>query len=169
MPGHPQLLTVTTAPMYWQILLNKVYNLTNVIWSLEPATLKLTKWHWPIHARKHVAPGTLHEHCKHYQFLGPSCLCPLLQQVSEDLVFTEVAIYMPVFGRYAREYIAECANGRCGYIGQSPSVLKNAVSVYSGPVPLQRLYQVVGIPVRMFPPRGKLGGFSRAQSTYHIL
>ncbi|KAF8229711.1 hypothetical protein L208DRAFT_1285273 [Tricholoma matsutake] len=110
MPGHPQPLTVTTAPTYWQILLNKVYNSTNVVWSLEPATLKLTKWHLPTHARKRIAPGALCEHCKHYQFLGPSCLCPLLQQVSEDPVFTEVAIYIPVFGCYAREYVAECAN-----------------------------------------------------------
>ncbi|KAF8235833.1 hypothetical protein L208DRAFT_1254779 [Tricholoma matsutake] len=169
MPGHPQSLMVTTAPMYQQILLNKVYNLTNIIWSLEPATLKLTKWHWPIHARKCIALGALCEHHEHYQFFGPSCLCPLLQQVSEDLVFTEAAIYILVFGRYAGEYIAKCANGRCGYIGQSPSILKNAVSVYSGPVPLQRLYQVVGISAWTFPPRGKLGGFSRAQSTYHIL
>ncbi|KAF8241064.1 hypothetical protein L208DRAFT_1463692, partial [Tricholoma matsutake] len=145
-------LTVTTALTYRQILLNKVYNLTNVIWSLEPATLKLTKWHWPIHARKHVAPGTLHEHHEHYQFLGPSCLCPLLQQVSEDPVFTEAAIYILVFGRYTGEYVAKCANSRCRYIGQSPSILKNAVSVYSGPVPLQRLYQVVGTPVWTFPP-----------------
>ncbi|KAF8226157.1 hypothetical protein L208DRAFT_1303314 [Tricholoma matsutake] len=103
MPRHPQLLTVTTALMYWQILLNKVYNSTNVVWSLKPATLKLTKWHWPIHARKRIAPGALCEHCEHYQFLGPSCLCPLLQQVSEDPVFTEAAIYIPVFGCYAGE------------------------------------------------------------------
>ncbi|KAF8234352.1 hypothetical protein L208DRAFT_1550076 [Tricholoma matsutake] len=169
MPGHPQPLTVTTALTYRQILLNKVYNSTNVIWSLEPATLKLTKWHWPIHARKCVVPGALHEHHEHYQFLGPSCLCPLLQQVSKAPVFTEAAIYILVFGRYAGEYIAECANGRCRYIGQSPSILKNAVSIYSGPVPLQRLYQVVGIPAWTFPPQGKLGGFSRAPSTYHIL
>ncbi|KAF8232936.1 hypothetical protein L208DRAFT_1559400, partial [Tricholoma matsutake] len=98
LPRHPQQLTVTTAPMYQQILLNKVYNSMNVVWSLEPATLKLTKWHWPIHARKHVALGALREHCEHYQFLGPSCLCLLLQQVSKDLVFTEGAIYIPVFG-----------------------------------------------------------------------
>ncbi|KAF8220486.1 hypothetical protein L208DRAFT_1540547, partial [Tricholoma matsutake] len=108
--GHPQPLTVTTAPMYWQILLNKVYNLMNVIWSLEPATLQLTKWHWPIHARKHVVLGTLCEHHEHYQFLGPSYLCLLLQQVSKDLVFTEVAIYIPVFGCYTREYVAKCAS-----------------------------------------------------------
>ena len=46
MPGHPQPLTVTTVPTYRQILLNKVYNATNVIWSLDSATLELTKWHW---------------------------------------------------------------------------------------------------------------------------
>jgi hypothetical protein len=77
-------------------------------------------------------------------------------------------MYIPVFGRYAGEYVAECANSRCGYLGQSLSLLKKAVSVYSGPVPLQRIYQAANIPARAFPPRGKLGGFSRTQ-TYRML
>ncbi|KAF8221850.1 hypothetical protein L208DRAFT_1325759 [Tricholoma matsutake] len=110
MPGNPQPLTVPTAPMYQQILLNKVYNSTNVIWSLEPATLKLIKWHLCVAWNLAAASLMCWVHCEHYQFLGPSCLCPLLQQVSKDPVFTEVAIYILVFGHYAREYIAKCAN-----------------------------------------------------------
>ncbi|KAF8239324.1 hypothetical protein L208DRAFT_1237786 [Tricholoma matsutake] len=169
MPGHPQPLMATTIPTYRQILLSKVYNSTNVVWSLDPAILKLTKWHWPVHARKRVVPSALCDYREHYQFLGPSCLCPLLQRVSEEPAFTEAAIYILVFGRYAGEYIAECANSRCGYLGQSSSLPRNAAGVHSRPVPLQRVYQVDGIPVRTFPPRGKLGGFPGAQSAYCML
>ena len=106
-----------------------------------------------------MLPSALREYREHHQFLGPSCLCPLFQQVSEEPVFTEAAIYIPVFGRYAGEYVAECASSQCGYLGQPPSLPKKTVSAYSGPVPLQRVYQVVNIPARAFPPRGKLGGF----------
>jgi hypothetical protein len=56
MPGHPQPLTMTTILTYQQILLNKVYNLMNVIWSLDSATLKLTKWHWCVAWNLAAAP-----------------------------------------------------------------------------------------------------------------
>ena len=46
MPGHPQPLTVTAVPTYRQLLLYKIYGSTNVVWSLHPVTLKLTKWFW---------------------------------------------------------------------------------------------------------------------------
>jgi len=142
MPGHPQPLMVTTVPTYRQILLNRVYNSTDVVWSLDPATLKLIKWHWcvawnlaaaplivvqrPVHARKRVVPSALRDYREYYQFLGPSCLCPLLQRVSEEPAFTEAAIYIPVFGRFAGEYVAECANSRCGYLGQSPPLTESS-------------------------------------------
>jgi hypothetical protein len=101
-------------------------------------------------------PSALRDYRERYQFLGPSCLCPLLQPLSEEPAFKEVAIYIPVFGRYAGEYVAECANSRCGYLGQLSSLLRNAARAHSRPVPLQRVYQTAGIPVRTFPPRGKL-------------
>jgi hypothetical protein len=116
-----------------------------------------------------VAPSALCEYREHHQFLGPSCLCPLLQRLIEEPVFTEAAIYIPVFGRYAGEYVAECASSRCGYLGQPPSLPKKAVRAYSAPVPLQRVYQEANIPARAFPPRGKLEGFPWAQSTYHLM
>ena len=64
-----------------------------------------------------VPPCDLRGHRDHHQFLGPSCLCPLLQPLSEEPVFKETAIYIPVFGRYAGEHVAECTESRCGYIG----------------------------------------------------
>ena len=66
----------------------------------------------------------LHNYRKTHQFLGPCCLCSLLTPLREDSHFTEAAIYVPVFGRYAGEYVAECARSHCGYLGQLSSWLK---------------------------------------------
>jgi hypothetical protein len=37
--------------------------------------------------------------------------------LSEESQFTEAAIYIPIFGCYTGEYVAECAKSRCGYLG----------------------------------------------------
>jgi hypothetical protein len=37
--------------------------------------------------------------------------------ITGEFHFTEAAIYVPVFGRYTGEYVAECAKSRCGYLG----------------------------------------------------
>ena len=49
--------------------------------------------------KKCVEPQALRQHRKEHQFLGPRCLCPLLQWLSEELAFMEAAIhvYIPVF------------------------------------------------------------------------
>jgi len=72
-----------------------------------------------------MSPAGLRKYCEICQYLGPGCLCPLLELFSEEPVFTEAAIYLTTFGRYEGEYVAECARGHCGYLGQSPfSLLK---------------------------------------------
>lgn len=67
---------------------------------------------------RRIHPADLRDYRREHQFLGPGCLCPLLQNLSEEPDFTEAAIYIPVFGRYGGEYVAACANNRCGYVGQ---------------------------------------------------
>ena len=74
----------------------------------------------PSDGKKCVEPRALHQHRKERQFLGPCCLCPLSQKLSDEPAFIEAAIYIPVFGRFGGEYVAECAESRCGYLGQSP-------------------------------------------------
>ena len=78
---------------------------------------KFHSLHRPVIGNRLVPPCDLRDHRDLHQFLGPSCLCPLLQPLGEEPVFQEAAIYMPVFGRYAGEHIAECTESRCGYIG----------------------------------------------------
>jgi hypothetical protein len=65
-----------------------------------------------------VAPDALRSYRETHAFLGPCCLCPLVgTQRGIELRFVEAAIYIPVFGRYAGEYVAECAKSECGYLG----------------------------------------------------
>lgn len=76
-------------------------------------------FHRPVNGRQLVPPSALRDHRDHHQFLSPSCLCLLIQSLSEEPVFKEAAIYIPVFGPFAGEHVAECVESRCGYLGQS--------------------------------------------------
>jgi hypothetical protein len=80
--------------------------------------------HRPTDQRKRVVPRALRKYCEEHQFLGPCCLCPLVRGAGEGPVFKEAAIYMPVFGRFKGEHVAECAKSECGYLGQSPFLLR---------------------------------------------
>ena len=37
--------------------------------------------------------------------------------LSEESPFTEAAVYVPLYGRFAGEFVAECATSQCGYVG----------------------------------------------------
>ena len=82
--------------------------------------------HRPVEGNKRVPPRQLNKYreCHRDRFLGPCCLCPLLAQVGEERDYTEAIIELTVFGRFKGEYVAECAERQCGYIGESPYSLK---------------------------------------------
>jgi hypothetical protein len=72
----------------------------------------------PVEGEKRVTPDALRSYRNTQKFLGPCCLCPLLgtgRGIEHQLV--EAAIHIPVLGRYAGEYVAECVKSRCGYLG----------------------------------------------------
>ena len=72
----------------------------------------------PVEGERRVPPDALRGYRETHEFLGPCCLCPLLgTQRGIEHRFVEAAIHIPVFGRYAGEYVAECAKSRCGYLG----------------------------------------------------
>jgi hypothetical protein len=129
-------LNQLTMPTYREILLDQVYRSVNCVKSFNLATSKLTVHYWygvalafhpmprssscrPVHKGKRVTPGELALYRETHQFLGPGCLCPLLGPVSKRPTFIEAAIYIPVFGRYKGEYVAECAKSQCGFIGKA--------------------------------------------------
>ena len=104
-----------------------------------------------------MAPDAFHAYRESHDFLGPCCLCPLFVPLSEEPRFTEAAIYMPIFGRCAGEYVAGCAKSRCGYVGQSPFPPKRESKLfmyYYLPVLLERIYPKIGVPVKTYPLRG---------------
>lgn len=68
----------------------------------------------PIKGEERLRPDELRDYRKTHEFLGPCCLCPMKDS---KLCFAEAAIHMPVIGRYAGEYVAECSKSQCGYLG----------------------------------------------------
>ena len=42
-----------------------------------------------------------------------------MELLSEELAFTEAAIYITMIGLYQGEYVTECAKSQCRYLGQS--------------------------------------------------
>jgi hypothetical protein len=72
----------------------------------------------PLNGQGQVTPSLLQEHCRSHRFLGPCCLCPLFE-LEGQAIFAEAAMYVATSGPFSREYIAQCAKGECGYLGQS--------------------------------------------------
>ena len=67
-----------------------------------------------------VTPSDLDNHRLSHRFLGPCCICPAIN--NEHVAFTETAITVVLFGRRAGQYVARCATGGCGYLGESLTV-----------------------------------------------
>jgi hypothetical protein len=100
-----------------------------------------------------VSPDKWRDYRENHEFLNPSCLCALFQPQGEVLCYTEAAIYLPVCGRYKGEWVAECAKGRCGYLGKSLFPPRMRVLTPRRLVPLERLYKKLGLPVKNYPRR----------------
>jgi hypothetical protein len=109
----------------------------------------------PVSGGVRIPPSGLRHYRATHQYLGPGCLCPLLEPLSQEPAFTEAAIYLTTNGRYQGEYVAECAKSRCGYLGQSRfPLLKQALNLHHHPVPLERMYPMRGVPVKEYLLRG---------------
>jgi hypothetical protein len=141
MPGNPQQLIFTAFLPARQTLLDKISNETNNVMSFDLAMLKSVTHEWyvttapsrltprclypclhrPVRERACVTPEGLCQYREANQYLGPGCLCPLFEWISNGLAFTEAAIYVTAAEPYKGEYVAGCAKSRCGYLGKSPS------------------------------------------------
>ena len=83
---------------------------------------------------KRVTPDMWLEYRMRHKFQGTHCLCPLLR-TTDELPFTEAKILLKDSGDYIREYVAECPNGRCEYLGQYSVLFQDKESVVlKGPV-----------------------------------
>ena|SRR5271170_3587759 len=85
------------------------------LWSI----IYITQLNRPLNARgERIPPSDLSDHRSSHRFLGPCCICPLLRPAVQGCTFVEAAIFMATHGRLAGQYLAVCARGRCGYIGE---------------------------------------------------
>jgi hypothetical protein len=67
---------------------------------------------------KRVTPDKWLEYRTRHKFQGLHCLCPLLGTTDDEPPFTEAKVLLKDSGDHIGEYVAECPNGRCGYLGQ---------------------------------------------------
>lgn len=128
-----QTLRFPVVPTLRQRLLAEVYRSTDRVLTFDSKRLSLVTYHWyarltiarcyfhylnrPVYEGERVRPDGLRNHRETHQFLGPCCICPLLKPLSIEPRFKEAAIYMPLMGLYKGEYVAECVESRCGYLG----------------------------------------------------
>ena len=71
----------------------------------------------PCANEERIRPSELQDHRVTHRVLGPCCLCPMVHASQPD--FVEAAIYVLPVGPFSGQYVASCAQDRCGYFGES--------------------------------------------------
>lgn len=71
-------------------------------------------------AGRRVTPSELSDHRVTHDFLGPCCLCAVPTDEEGGVNrFVETLMYMSTSpGDYQGEYVARCAHGGCGFLGE---------------------------------------------------
>ncbi|TFK78443.1 hypothetical protein K466DRAFT_606979 [Polyporus arcularius HHB13444] len=84
----------------------------------------LATWLWPAKSDGDpVPPNELRLSRVTHDFLGPCCLCP---RFFRDMgTFVESSILIAPCGAFSGEYVASCAQGRCGYVALLDRVFPN--------------------------------------------
>ena len=104
---------------------------------------------------KCVMLDTWLEYRMRHEFKGLHCLCPLLRTTDEELPFTEAKILLKDSGEHIREYVAECPNGHCEYLGQLPGAFQDKESLmrWEKIVSLEQKYSILE---KTHAPKGRL-------------
>lgn len=80
---------------------------------------------------RRITPSDLESHRRTHYFQAPSCLCAFLDSkpYSESrIAVVHLPIKLTKLSSLSGEYTAECAMGRCGYIGKSPIIASSYAS-----------------------------------------
>jgi hypothetical protein len=176
MSNLPALPLTITIPTQHQRLLREVRTARNKVLSLDPVLRKLVIWYWLVSKfedraddshvmdrptddnRRRVPPSDLRDYRNSHKLDNPYCLC-LLFVTSAGVTSNEVAILIETVGAYSGEYVARCAKNECGYFGEwMPPTFQQGHSGSTSllaTVPLERLYDQVGLRCKMYPLRGK--------------
>lgn len=93
-------------------------NYGNGAWYCELSPTPDSSWLWvrPSTLFARIHPSDFEGYRKSHQFIGPSCFCPAFERDGPE--FVESAMFMVDFGPFAGQYVAACAEDRCGYLGK---------------------------------------------------
>lgn len=89
-----------------------------------------------------------------YDYKAPCCICAL---DTLGAVYTESAVYIAHSGPYTGEYVAGCATGSCGYLGESITHSKSHLMAADSfpPVPFEHLHEQQALMTCKYPRRGR--------------
>jgi hypothetical protein len=83
--------------------------------------------HRPVEGEERVPPELWRQYREEHEFLGPSCFCGIFV-IKDQAVYTEVAVFISTSGPFSGQYVAQCAKGKCGYLGPSESHLSGKMN-----------------------------------------
>lgn len=102
-----------------------------------------------IRAGTRVMPDHFAEHRRTHLFMTPCCLCACNAGGS----YIETAVYQLPHGPNSGDFVAGCASGNCGYIGQYYFGLYLVWNLLLNVVHLERLYSANGVFIERYPIR----------------
>ena len=172
----PALPLTIPIPTQHQRLLREVRTARNKVLSFDPVLRKLVTWYWSVPKfedrtddsyvmdrptddnRCCMTPSDLHDYRNSHKLDNPYCFCCLFV-MSVRVTRNEVTILIETAGPYAGEYVVKCMKNECGYFGESmPPTFQQehsgSTSLFAT-VPLERLYDQVGLRGKVYPLRGK--------------
>jgi hypothetical protein len=74
--------------------------------------------HRPVEGEERVPPELWHQYREKHEFLFPCCFCGIFV-TKDQVVYTEAAVFISTSRPFSSQYVAQCAKGECGYLGQS--------------------------------------------------
>jgi hypothetical protein len=129
----------TTLDLRLEAYIIRALTSTNVVFQYDPETDELVVWGWwvidrathvhsgspgyavarPIEDENRVPPSGMRDHRVTNKMPNPICFCSMKFRNVNQPKFVEAAIYLITTGLYGGQYVASCANDRCGYFGES--------------------------------------------------
>jgi hypothetical protein len=109
--------------------------------------------HRPTEDRDRVDPCHLRGYRQTNEFVGPCCICALLERNGK---YVEAAMFAAPSGPNSGRYVAQCAKGECAYYGELFRPWWGLVFKFlHSLVDLEEIFQSYGTHLTEYPLRGE--------------
>jgi hypothetical protein len=107
---------------------------------------------------RRITPSDLEAHRRTHHFRSPCCLCAHLDgksYIESKIGIVQLPVQLARASSLSGEYTAECASGRCGYLGEFLDVFPRNTTKPRRIVCLERFYILPILHLRGYPKRGR--------------